>query len=203
MKKIKISVLILIVALCLFGCSSKTSEIQEVPENTQQVENKNQPPEDNFKDMGMMGTIGEIDLENNTITIKSNDFGMQGGGNMPQGGGDKQEPPEMTGSEQPEMPSDDKQQPPEMPEGTDKGNVPEGQENFDPENIPEGMPKQGEESSTNYNVTEETVIKDASGNEISINELNVDDFISYTLDGDNLLTITIMNMDDFQQQPKQ
>jgi len=113
------------------------------------------------------------------------------------------------------------EQPSDMPDGFISGfsgEVPEGVEI--PENRPEGgegqMPggfngfpgkQEGTDGNTSatasvqisdtgktYNVTSSTVIKDENGNKISLDSLDKNAIVQYTVDGDNILTISVTNV---------
>lgn len=142
----------------------------------------------------LMGMVVSIDKDNSTITISSAGGGFSG--NMPEGFDPGNMPEGFSGTE--------------MPEGFDPGNMPEGfsgtemPEGFNPGNKPEfngtEMPERpdgagAEAESTTYNVTKDSVLKDQNGNKVALSGIAPNVFVQYTVDGDNLLTLTVTDMD--------
>lgn len=159
----------LLCATCFAGCGSSSSDNTPSEENTQTL------------DMST-GIVKSIDTEKNQIVINVMDMSKYEGEpptgedgkmpSMPDG-----EPPEGFDGEMPSKPSGE----PPTDEGGDTPSKPDGE-----------MPQMEEKT---YTISNSIYIQDATGNQITLEDVKEGDFVQFTVEGDEIATISLKKMD--------
>ncbi len=156
----------------------------QMPEGEQpQMPEGGQMPEGEQPQMPEGGQMQELDGEQPQMPEGGQIQGLEGG-QLQSIGGEQSQMPE---GEQMGMPEGEQ---PEMPEG-ELPQMPEGEQM----EMPQGGMMNGEAETKSIKVTTNTVITDASGNEITIEDLSVPSMVTVELDAEgNAISISVIDM---------